>query len=461
MNTTRQLAHAAILAAGFLAAPIFSAACTVDSAKPFNSGPFDPAGSQQGLFSEWIVDSNGIGLQVCTDSVAVGGGTAPCLTTPPIATNPLSVALNRGVEAFYYLANSKFTTTGAFPVDGVMVMGIETAFLSPQPDIKTATQFSRLRTRLNVNHVGQYTIETPWTKTFHIVDTLLKPGNGQNRDEISVPIDRTFPPNAAAPGLVTPFLVADNKPAFAGLINPVTNQPFNPANYLGDGVTLTTVTGSPCGTNFVRVTAFDLDGVTPVDINNGSNVYTEPLFTVMGKTTPVAPTPLAISSVTYTRSLGSTTLAAMATGSPSATSAASLTVGTSVTPMAHEGPRFYANVPVVGALPATVSITTSDPSAANAPNTQTATVKDLVTIGLAEARCSGVGILKSCLLTVNASSSDDGSGGVTPTLTLAQPVNLPLVNGAIATVSTAIPAMVTVTSSAGGAAITPVTVINQ
>ena len=48
---------------------------------------------------------------------------------------------------------------------------------------------------------------------------------------------------------------------------------------IGDGLTLSTVTGSPCGTNFVRITATKLDGVTPIDINNGSNVFTEPLFT--------------------------------------------------------------------------------------------------------------------------------------------------------------------------------------
>jgi hypothetical protein len=330
-------------------------------------------------------------------------------------------------------------------------MGVETAFLSAEPQIGFQTQFQRLRTRVNVSAVGRYTVETPWRTTTYTVDTLLPPGNGQNRSEVSDPIDITFNPSSSVPGMVSPFLVAT--PPIPG---------FGPAQgYIGDGLTPTAVTGSPCGANYVKITAVGLDGVTPIDINNGSNVVTVPTFTTMGKIAPVAPTPLAISSVTYTRNAGVTTLAAMAEGSSSTTAVASLTVGTAVpAPMAHDTTRFYANVGVTGVLPATVSITTTDPSAANTPNTLSAPVKDLVTIGLAEARCSGVGILRNCLLTVNASSSDDGSGGVTPVLTL-QGFNLPLVNGAVANNSKAVPAAVTVTSSAGGAAVKPVTVINQ
>jgi hypothetical protein len=443
MNTTRQLAHAAILAAGFLAAPLFAVGCPADQAKPFTSGPLDA----QGMFSQWVVDSNGVGLTTCTDSVTADGNPPPCFYDPAVLGNALSQTLGRGNEAFMFLANSVFTTVGANPVDAVVVMGVETAFLSAEPQVGFQTQFQRLRTRLNVNALGRYTVETPWRTTTYIVDTLLAPGNGQNRAEISDPIDITFGTSASVPGMVAPFLTAN--PALPGT-----------AGYIGDGLTLTTVTGSPCGANFVRVTAVGLDGLTPIDINNGSNVYTEPLFTVMGKLTPVAPTPLAITSAFYTRNAGATSVTAMAEGSSRATAVASLSVGTSVTPMSHDATRFYASTPVVGVLPTGVSITTSDPSAASQPNTQSAPLRDLVTIGLAEARCSGTGLLRNCLLTVNASSSDDGSGGVTPTLTL-QHLNSALINGAIASNSKAVPASVTVTSSAGGAAVKPVTVINQ
>ena len=40
----------------------------------------------------------------------------------------------------------------------------------------------------------------------------------------------------------------------------------------------------------LRVTAVALDGVTPIDINNGSNVVVNPYFTVSGKLAPVSAT---------------------------------------------------------------------------------------------------------------------------------------------------------------------------
>ncbi|MEY4748764.1 MAG: hypothetical protein RIQ60_978 [Pseudomonadota bacterium] len=450
----RQLAHAALLAAGFLATPLFVAACPVDAAKPFNSGPLDPAGSQLGLFSEWIVDANGVGLQVCTDSINPLTGVAPpCVVTPVVPGNTLSAQLNRGVEAFYYLANSVFTTTGAYPIDVVIVMGIESAFLAPEPTVGFQTQFQRWRTRINVNQVGIYTVETPWSKSVHRVDTLLPPGNGQNRAEISVPIDVSFGADASVPGLVAPFLVAN--PPIAG---------YGPAQgYIGDGLTPTKVTGSPCGANYVKITATGLDGVTPIDINNGSNVVINDQFTVSGKLAPVAAVPLHIGAAYYTRSGGADTVTVMAEGSGVSALQAAMTtdINGSTVALKRDANRFYAHVPVAGALPASLSVTATDSGRPSTPNTQTAAIKDLVTIGLAEARCSGSGANKSCLLTVQASSSDDGSGpNGAPLLTL-EHNRAPLVAGAVSTVSPAVPGAVTVLSSQGGVASRPVIVINQ
>ena len=134
-----------------------------------------------------------------------------------------------------------------------------------------------------------------------------------------------------------------------------------------------------------------------------------------------------------------------------------------VTPLAKEAHRFYGNVPTTTpvTLPQTVSVTASDPGVPSNPNTKTSPLRDLVTISSAVARCSGAGVTKSCLLTVNAASSDDGSGADgAPQLTL-QHNNTALTNGAVSTVSAAVPAAVTVTSTKGGVASRPVTVINQ
>jgi hypothetical protein len=435
---------------------VSAVACPANVATNFTSGPLDAAG----MFSSYVVDSNGVGLQICNVSITNDGNPPPCFYDPVVPGNLLSESLGRGNEAFMFLADSVFTTTGAAPIDAVIVLAIEAAFLSPQPQAGFQTQFQRLRTRLNVNAVGIYTVETPWGIKSYPVSTLLRPGNGQNRAEVSDPIDISFGANSSVPGLVTPFLVASPEIPGYGAAN----------GYIGDGLTLTTVKGSPCGANYVQITATGLDGVTPIDIGgnvpgpNGvikTNVYRNSQFTTMGRKAQAAPGPLSISSAYYTRKAGATTATVMANGSAATTATATLTVDTLSSAMQHEASRFYGTAPVGATLPASISVTTSDTSAQVAPNTQSATLKDLVTISSAVAQCSGSGSSRSCLLRVTASSSDDGSGGVVPTLTLGDAAATPLVNGSASTTTNALPAAVTVNSTAGGVAVKAVTVINQ
>ena len=474
----RTIVQAALLTTGVMAVPMFAEACLVDSALPFNSGPFDPAGKQKGLFSEYIVDSNGVGLQICTD----GDGASPCFFDLPVPGNALSEALGRGGEAFYFLADSNSTTTGAFPLDWTIVMGIESAFLSAEPQAGFELQFQRMRTRINVSARGIYTVETPWGKSVHRVDTLLPPGNGQNRSEISTPIDISFGPDASVAGVVTPILIAVNKPGLAAVIDQVTGKPVNPDDYIGDGVTLTPVTGSPCGDNFVRITAVGLDGITPININNGTNIIQNNLFTVMGKIAPKAQVPLSIDAAYYNRKNGQDSVTVMAQGSRSATLNAEMNVninGTSII-LDKDLNRFYGTEPVSGLLPAKISVTASDSGKPSVPTTLDATVKDLVTIDKAEARCSVIDTIKTCALTVQAVSSDDGS--IEPvTLTLQHPeaylascvqttdnvcaltTSTSLTAGVSTTVKTTagVPATVTVDSNKGGVAVKSVTILNN
>ncbi len=454
MMKTRKLAHAAILAAGFLAAPLFVAACPVDQAKPFTAGPImqQPAtGTWTGPFSEWVVDSNGVGLQICTDSVDGLGNPPPCFYDPVDPASPYSAALNRGGEAFWFLADSVFDTvdaTGAQALRAVIVMGAESAFLSDPPAPGFETQFQRLRTRIDVAQLGVYYVETPWGKRRYVVDTLLPPGNGQNRSEISEPIDLTFSvgPNA---GLVTPFLIADNRGA------------VDPALYIGDGLTPTTVTGSPCGENWVKVTAFAPDDATPIDINGGSNVLINRQFTVFGKIAEAAAVPLSVDAAYYTRTSGNARVNTIVVGSTSTSAEVTAAIAGAATPtvtLARDGARFFASTPVTS-VPATIAVTTTDGGRPSTPNVQSnIAVKDLVTITSAVATCSaGTG----CLLTVNASSSDDGSGpSGAPVLTLVNN-NTPLTNGVAATNAAAVPGVVTVRSAFGGQASKPVTIVNQ
>jgi hypothetical protein len=174
----------------------------------------------------------------------------------------------------------------------------------------------------------------------------------------------------------------------------------------------------------------------------------------------------------------------MAQGSTSATQAATMEVninGVSLT-LDKDFNRFYGTKPVSGVLPATISVTATDSGKASVPNTLEATLKDLVTIDKAEARCSFIDTIKTCALTVQATSSDDESIVEQPvTLTLQHPeaylsscvpsithvcvttFSTSLAAGVATTVKTTagLPAAVTVVSSKGGVAVKPVTILNN
>lgn len=464
MQAHRRLGITA-LAAALLTAPLAGLACTVESAKPFTSGPLDA----EGLFSEYIVDANGVALQVCTDSYTNDGNPAPCFYDPVEIGNPLSERLGRGGEAFHFLADNAFTSPGTAPVDAVIVLAAETAFLGPI-EKGWETQFQRLRTRVNVSQVGHYKVETPWGSKTYTVTTLLRPGGGQSRMEISDPIDIDYQANSTVNGLVSPFLVADNAPLL---------RAEDRDRYIGDGATPTTVTGSPCGDNFVRITAVGLDGVTPIPINTANNaegdpinVYTSRLFTVSGKKAPLAEVPLAITAAYYSRTAGANRVTVMAEGSTSATQASNAEadiLGVTTT-LEKQGARYYATIPVVPfTLPQQVSVTAMDPGILSRPNTKTANITDLVAVSKAEAVCSGIGADKQCTLSVIASSSDDGSGEDGKPVLTVKPFNLPLEYASATTAfpafltisGAALPAAVTVVSSKGGVGTRRVTVINQ
>jgi hypothetical protein len=443
MTKIRQIGHVAILAAGFLATPLFAAVCPANTATPFTAGPANAVSK----FADWVVDSNGAGLQICLDSAGGLGLAPPCIYSPVVPGNAFSATIGRGVEAFYYLADSKFVTPGVNAIDTTIVLSVESAFTTPEPTDGFQIMFSRARFRLDVSTVGIYKVEYPWGTKTYTVDTLLPPGNGQNRAEISDVTDVIFNAGGPAVGEVTPFLPWD--PAVL---------PAAPVGYMGDGITLHTITGAPCGNNFVRITATDLAGV-PLNIDpnnddgdNDPSTYTNRLFTVQGKFAPASITPLSVSDAYYSRTTVGTNLSVFVNSAPGAAVTANGAAMTSD----HSG-RFYLTSPLVGLPPASVLVSSQDLTQPSTAVSQTAPVTDLVTIDKAEAICS-IAAPKTCSLTVTASSSD---AVALPALTLGL-YNVPLVAGSVTLNGLlSLPASVSVSSAGLGVASKPVTITNQ
>ncbi len=441
----------ALAVAATMAGP--GAALAQTLCRPDNTTPFTASGvNPQNGFATQVVDSEGVALVICTDSVDGQGNPPPCFFDPVIAGNAQSEASGFGGEGFWFLAESSFTTTGPAAVDALVVMATEAAYASGVPAANDNFSFTRLRIRVDVLQPGIYTVEHPWGSRQYTVSSVVDDRGRPLAREINDTVDVEFTPNGSRSGIVGPWLRWD--PAVA---------PAAPVGYIGDGVTPHAVVGSPCGRNLVRIRATALDGTTPlvidpndVDRDGSTSAYANRQFTVQGKLAPQGITPLTVTGATYARSGGAATLSLFATA-PTTAIVSAQPGGT----LRGDGSGRHFVASDVSTLPATVAFSATNAAQGNAPSpVQHVPLTDLVTITQAQAQCTAAP--RSCTLDVQAASSDQAPASP-PTLTLALPggAAVTLVNGS-ARVSglSVLPAAVTVRSSAGGTASKPLTVIN-
>lgn len=440
------------------------AACPVDGSTPMKIGPYNP----QTTFPLWIQDSEGLAVEICpgTDADPVTGN---CISVPPFtvadfpgdpdaaAKAALSQQIGFGDEGFWASADAliDIPAGGALTTPGraIFVSGVEAAFL---PDFADGNQFpfTRLRIRIDIPQTGTYVVTHPWGRITYNITT---PGIRAINDSFDIQL---FADQGAYQGRIGPILTWDTfpgdflldqygppfqyTPPFGG------SGPDGKADYIGLPTAPHAVKGSPCGTNYFRIDGPNIGGP-------GVNFVETDLFTVSGKVFNGAalPTPLKIDQTSYSRSnTGRVNVFATAptTASVSFNGGANLPPGSHT--MAGDGSsRFFGTVdltPDTSTLPATIQVT-GDNSAVNTWNLPTvlnSPLVDLVTITRADYDF-GTG-----QLTVEAHSSDRL---VPPTLSA---VGQNLTDGVLTTSLTVAPPSVTVTSSAGGSATFPVTVIH-
>ncbi len=464
--------HRTILLAALLAAtPAWAAGsvCPQGGPTPLNIGPQNPVTT----FPLWVQDANALALEICP-----GTDQLNCISVPPFtaadfpgdpnaaAKAALSQQIGFGDEGFWASADALITipASGALTTPGraLLVSGVEAAFL---PNFADGNQFAftRLRLRIDVPRAGSYTVTHPWGQ---ITYTVTTPGARAINDSFDIPftagqtgyqgrigpiltwdtfpddplLDQYGPPFQYAPpyGLSGPDGVAD----YIGTLNYV-----NPVT----GGSEHKVKGSPCGTNVFRIEGPDIGGP-------GVNVIETDLFTVTGKiyNGPPLPTPLSVDQVTYARSAFNGRVSVFATAPPAAT--VSFTGGPNLPagshPMGGDGSgHFFGQVslaPDTATLPTTVQVTAENFAVAPAstPGVADVPLVDRVTITRADYDFA------TGDLTVEAHSSDRRQP---PVLTA---FGQPLVNGSLTLNLFVPPARVTVTSSAGGQASYPVTVIH-
>lgn len=433
MQLGHRFAREGLALAGILLA--FPAAAALKDRGPVNPGTGFPA---------WYRD-NGIpatattaaappqALELClaqTPSPNPGAAGAPMCF--PWAPNPAGFPGNLGDEQFWAVADA--IASGGFG-SVRLVTALEAAYATGTPVRGQEISFARIRLVVNVNpgFEGTYVITHPF-------GVEIFPGVTAGPRAVFFTEDAGLTGaqfDGALGGRVGPFLRWDSIPPGMTLTIATAS---GLEEYLGDPNLLHTVTGSPFGTNFLRVDVFDAGG-------NLIDSVTQPEFTVVGKKylQPI-PTPLKIQRATYSRDGSASSVDAFAIANPGQQLVIS-GAGLANSVMTASGGSYLSHtvLPFDALLPSTVTITnTTDVP----PSVFTASVTDLVTItDAAYDPAAGT-------LTITATSSDTSASP--PALVVS---GLGPMTGGLFTSSTlgpVPPESVTVVSSAGGSATRPV-----
>ncbi|SFP40705.1 hypothetical protein SAMN05216229_102168 [Geopseudomonas sagittaria] len=426
---------AALLGLGLLAGSVQAALNAVDP------GPYSLA---NGHFAAWYQDTHGRTLDLCLSKAVStrvpGTATAPsymCSLLPSEFfddTQTIAFPGNFPDEAFWFTADALIQQDG---IDLSYGAALEAAFNGGEPKVGDQTSFARIRIRVTVPTIGIYTVTHPYgVEVFDVTTTDTRAIN-MTRD-IGIGAPGVY--SGALTGDVGPFLRSTNGPYVEQ--NPDT---FVMESFIGDPNLPEPVTGSPFGTNYVRIEGPGIDLRTDV-------------FAVSGKLSAVTlPTPLVVDRATYSRSAGAAQQDVFALAPPPAGTARfadSAGVDTRMSEVNGWGAWYGQSASSPAGLPTTVTVT-ADNSAAiptSTPTSKASPLTDLVVIRRAEYVQTGTGVGQ---LTVEAASSDETA---LPVLTLTHedgtPIGTLAGDGPVKTLTTAVnpfpPARITVTSANGG-----------
>lgn len=356
-------------------------------------GPYTAA---SGYFPRWYQDADGVPLELClskaVSSRVPGGFMCTLLPNPGIFddTKPIAFPGNFPDESFWMLAETSIDDPGNGLQLDAYVAGIEAAFAGGVPLQGDQQSFARIRIRATVPVAGTYTVTHPYG-----VDTVTVTAPDRRAINLTRDIGIGAPGDfsGALAGNIGPFLHRDG-PLFTET-NPETGEV---ETFIGDPNLAEAVTGSPFGTNFVRI-----------DGPNGLSIQTN-LFNLSGKLfTGGVASKVDVDRATYSRNAQRTWISVFANSSATATLCfrESLDlVGDPPSPcqfqMTGDGNgSFFGQDLAPASLPPFVLVTATDSASNTSATTQTQALADIVKIS--QARFSW----PDKTLTVEARSSDE------------------------------------------------------
>ncbi|HKI50640.1 MAG TPA: Ig-like domain-containing protein [Geothermobacteraceae bacterium] len=232
-------------------------------------------------------DTGGVQLTICQAVDPM------CLSAPVDPSDPESVALNVGEEAFWWTGEAFINDrTEDVPdpqgLDAILVLALEGAFAGGPPLEGDQMGFARIRIRIDTPLAGLYTVTHPYgTEVFENVEAGPRAIN-ITRDIML--IDRNNPDPAfvgALLGDIGPnFLKWDTYNNDSGLTDAALIKPFSandptPVYYIGDPTVPHAVVGSPTGNNLFRVQGPGGIDVTTSLFNISGRIYDPATFAIV------------------------------------------------------------------------------------------------------------------------------------------------------------------------------------
>lgn len=297
-----------------LATVLLSTSSATSFAVLLDHGPSDPTLT----WPQWYRDTNGLALGLCKSqepSPNAAAGNAPmCFPPNP---DPAGFAGNIGPEMFYNMVEFREKNTGS-DFRFRYVAGLEASYLPlGVPVHGTEVVFARIRVALNFNDTaknGTYTVTHPFgVEVFHNVkatnNTNLFGANAAVFFTSDVPLGPEMNFDGALSGALGPFIGWD-------VLLPGESLTVNGTTFLGDPNYAHTFSGSPYGTNYIRIDGppgSNLDGL-------GNDFIQVNVANVLGQVwgAPIAQ-PLSINDAYKTRSAdvnGVNSIDVWATSSP-------------------------------------------------------------------------------------------------------------------------------------------------
>jgi hypothetical protein len=267
---------------------------------------------------QWYRDKAGTALGICKSQAPSPNGAAGTMCFPP-AFDPAGFPGNVGPEVFYSMVGFKNIANAGSKANFFgyrYVAGLEASYLPlGLPLHGTETVFARVRIALNFNNPlknGTYTVTHPYGhEVFNAEATNNQNLFGANAAVFftaDVPLAATMNFDLALGGAIGPFAQWDvlnpGESLTAGL-DPVTNAPIT---FLGDPNVPHTFTGSPFGTNYIRIDGPVGSAIGGFDANGNPIDFIEDHFgTVLGQVwgQPISQA-LNIDGASLSRSTGTT-----------------------------------------------------------------------------------------------------------------------------------------------------------